>query len=80
MRMGVRTTVTLSDDVAAAVTRIRRDQGVGVSAAVNQLVRRGLAEPRSQRPFRQRTSRMGALIDVTDVADALEHLEGPSTP
>lgn len=75
--MSMRITVTLADDVAAAVTRLRRDRGVGVSAAVNDLVRRGLVAPAAPGDFRQRTSPMGARIDVGDVAAALESLDGP---
>ena len=74
----MRTTVTLDDDVVAAVERIRRERALGVSEAVNALIRDGLrtARPRSA-PFRQRSQDLGLRIDVTDVADALELLEGP---
>jgi hypothetical protein len=33
---------------------------------------------RQRGTFRQRSERIGLRIDVTDVADALEQLEGPS--
>lgn len=72
----MRTTVTLAEDVAAAVARKRREQGIGVSEAVNQLIRSGLRRP-PRRSFRQRTARLGLRIDVTNVADALEVLDGP---
>jgi hypothetical protein len=74
----MRTTVTLDDDVAAEVARVRREQGVGVSDAINQLVRSGLRRP-PRRSFRQRTTRIGLTIDVTNVAEALEILEGPTS-
>ncbi len=35
----MRTTVTLADDVAAAVDEVRRTANVGVSEAVNQRLR-----------------------------------------
>jgi len=73
-----RTTVTLSDDVATAIDRLRRRRAIGVSEAVNELVRNGLAAERPRRRFRQRTHRMGARIDVTNVAEAIETLEGPA--
>ena len=38
----MRTTVTLDDDVAAAVDLVRRERGVGLSEALNELVRRGM--------------------------------------
>jgi len=75
----MRTTVTLDADVAAAVESARRERGVGVSAAVNDLVRAGLSRADDRRtPFVQRTSPMAARIDVANVADALEMLEGPN--
>ena len=75
----MRTTVTLDADVAAAVESARRERGVGVSAAVNDLVRIGLARAeRPRAPFVQDTSPMGALIDVANVGRALEMLEGPT--
>ena len=72
----MRTTVDLDNDTAQAVQSLRRE-GRGVSDAVNELIRRGmLAEPRQQ-PYRARTRRIGIRIDVSNVADALEVLEGP---
>ena len=72
----MRTTVTLDDDVAAAVARLRRDRDIGVSEALNELARRGLAtrEPRA-RPFRQRTAKLALRLDVTNVAEVLEVLD-----
>ena len=74
----MRTTVTLDDDVAAAVGRIRRERGVGVSEAVNDLVRAGLALKPPTRPYRNRRAKFSLTVDVTNVAEALEQLEGPA--
>jgi metal-responsive CopG/Arc/MetJ family transcriptional regulator len=74
----MRTTVSLDDDVAAAVDRLRRERHMGLSEAVNELIRDGLRAPRRRREFRQRTADMGLRIDVSNVAEALEVLEGPS--
>lgn len=76
----MRTTVTFDRDVAAAIERVRRERGLGVSAAVNELIRSGLARPARQELFVQRTSPGQALVDVTNVAEALELLEGPGAP
>jgi beta-phosphoglucomutase-like phosphatase (HAD superfamily) len=73
----MRTTVNLADDVAAAVERLRRERSLGVSDALNELARRGLASGSPRRSFRQRTHRLG-LPDVTDVAEAIETLDGPT--
>jgi Arc/MetJ family transcription regulator len=72
----MRTTITLDEDVAAAVHRLRRERRMGVSKAVNQLARAGLARKPSKPAFRQRTARLGLTIDVTNVGDALEQLDG----
>lgn len=74
----MRTTVTLDDDVVVAVERLRREEGLATSAALNALARRGLAaaaEPPAR--FVQVTSAMGSpRVPVDDVAAALELLEG----
>jgi Arc/MetJ family transcription regulator len=74
----MRTTVTLDDDVAAAIQRLRRERSIGVSEAVNELVRRGLRPQRDERTFTQRSRALGLRIDVTNVGEALEELEGPA--
>lgn len=74
----MRTTITIDDDVAAAVELLRREQGLGVSEAVNRLARAGLTRKADRTAFRQRTARIGLTVDVTNVAEALENLDGPS--
>ncbi len=76
----MRTTVTLEPDVAAAVETLRRDRHVGVSAAINELIRSGLSRaPAAREPFVQRTSEMVARMDVANVAEVLELLDGPAS-
>jgi metal-responsive CopG/Arc/MetJ family transcriptional regulator len=74
----MRTTVTLDDDVAAAVEQMRRERSAGLSEVINQLIRAGLNAKRPVQPFRQRTENIGIRVDVTNVAEALELLEGPT--
>jgi hypothetical protein len=74
----MRTTVTLDNDVAAALERLRRERSIGLSEAINELIRAGLTARRPRRPFRQQAQPIGLRIDVTNVADALELLEGPA--
>jgi hypothetical protein len=74
----MRTTVKLDPDVVAGVERLRRERGVGLSAAVNELARAGMG-PRARRTrFRQRTADLRLRIDVSNVAEALEILDGPT--
>ena len=72
----MRTTVEFDPDTAKAVEAIRRELGVGVSEAVNELIRRGLLPRRAATAFRQRTQRLGLRVDVSNVAAALEDLDG----
>lgn len=73
----MRTTVDFDPDTARAIEELRRAEGLGLSEAVNELVRRGLMPRRSTSRFEQRTRPMGLMIDVSDVAEALDVLEGP---
>ena len=72
----MRTTITLAEDVAAAVEERRRG-GQGISEVVIDLLRRGLAQDRPQAPFRQESSDMGApRLALDDVAGLLDALQG----
>ena len=72
----MRATVEFDDDTAKAVEQLRQELGLGVSQAVNELIRRGLMPRPEAAPFRQRTRPSGIRIDVSNVAAALEDLEG----
>ncbi len=72
----MRTTVEFDEDTARAVEELRRQHGIGVSQAVNELIRRGLLPRGDVREFKQRTRRLGLKIDVSNVAEALEVAEG----
>lgn len=75
----MRTTVTLADDVAAAVEQLRRDRAIGMSEAVNELIRAGLASSgQARQPFRLRSYDLGVHINVDNIAEALEVLDGPA--
>ncbi len=72
----MRTTVEFDPDTAKAVEELRRDEGLGVSEAVNELIRRALLPREPGGRFRQATSALGLRIDVSNVAEALDVLEG----
>lgn len=76
----MRTTVTLADDVAAEVVRIRRERGVGLSEALNELARRGMASRPPRTHYVHRTARLGLRLDVSNVAEALDVLDETPTP
>lgn len=72
----MRTTVTLDPEVAAAVERLKRERGTGVSGALNELARRGLAAAEKERkPFVQTTSDLGLKVDVRNIGEVLEELD-----
>lgn len=74
----MRTTVEFETDTARAIEQLRRERGIGVSEAVNELVRRGLLPRPPARRFRQRTAQLGIRIDISNVAEALDALDGPA--
>lgn len=74
--MSMRTTITFDDDVAAAVERLRQQRKLGMSEAVNVLVRRGLAISDERPPVRLETFSLNLRLDISNVAEALEIAEG----
>jgi hypothetical protein len=75
----MRTTVTLDDDVAAAVRQLREERNIGPSEAINELARAGLRRQQQRRVFRQDSFDLGLRIDVSNVAEAVELLEDDET-
>lgn len=74
----MRTTVTLDDDVVVAMERLRREQGLGTSAALNALARQGLGQRDGEyAAFVQHVSSLGTpRIPLDDIGAALEVLDG----
>lgn len=73
----MRTTVEFDADTAKAVEALRAERGRGVSEAVNELIRRAMLATPDRPPFVPRTHALGLSIDVSNIADALDFLEGP---
>lgn len=71
----MRTTVNLTPDIEAEVARLRREEGLGTSEAVVALARRGLRAGGAEERFVQRTSPMGARVDVSNIGEVLDLLE-----
>jgi hypothetical protein len=75
----MRTTLNVDDDVAAEIAARSRREGRSMSRVANDLIRAGLQTDRQRPelvPYEPPTFDTGApLLDVTDVAAALEILD-----
>lgn len=71
----MRTTLTLDDDVAAAIDALRRREGLGLSEAVNRLIRDGLARAPARAGYVHRSHDLGIKVDVTNIGEVLELLD-----
>jgi len=77
----MRTTITIDDDVAVQLERLRRERSASLKDVVNDTLRCGLHAAKSQtkprEPFRMMTfDGREQLIPVDNVAEALALLEG----
>jgi formate dehydrogenase maturation protein FdhE len=61
----MRTTLTLDDDVAAAIERLRRARDASLKEIVNEVLRQGLSDlstrPKQREPFETKTVALGRL-------------------
>jgi hypothetical protein len=71
----MRTTFTLDDDVVAAVEELRRNEGLGISEAVNRLIRAGMVAPAKRARYRHRASDLGLKVDVSNIGEVLDLLD-----
>jgi hypothetical protein len=78
----MRTTLTIDDDVAAELERLRRVRDVGLKEIVNDALRRGLHDmttvPKPKKPFRTQPFDPGRLLidNVDNIAEVLALIEG----
>ena len=78
----MRTTLTIDEDVAAILERLRRARDVSLKDLVNEALRRGLKEmsarPKKSALFQTRAVDLGRprLADVDNISDALAFAEG----
>ena len=78
----MRTTLTIDDDVAVQLERLRRARDMGVKELINEALRRGLRDmstrPKKREPFRtQPIDGVTLLLDnVDNVAEVLAYAEG----
>jgi hypothetical protein len=80
----MRTTLTLDDDVARLLERVRRRRGVSLKRVVNDALREGLARleaprtPRKQHATKAVSLGRCLLENVDDVAETLAAADGES--
>lgn len=72
----MRTTVHLDADVEAAVAALRAADGIGISEAVNRLVRAGQAAAAPANSYEHRTADLGLAVGIANVGDVLDLLDG----
>jgi hypothetical protein len=76
----MRTTLTIDDDVAVRLERLRRERDASLKDVVNDVLRRGLdvdARPKPRKPFKMKTYDCGELLfPIDNVAEALAYAEG----
>ena len=78
----MRTTLTIDDDVAVRLDRVRQTQNGSLKAIVNQALREGLkrlaAPAPPQEPYRTKAVSLGRCLvgDLDDVAEVLVVAEG----
>lgn len=71
----MRTTVNLDDEVSAAIDRMRHDEGIGLSEALNRLAKQGLAAKSSSERYVHRPVSLGVRVDITNIGDVLDLLD-----
>lgn len=71
----MRTTFTLDDDVVSELERLRREEGIGISEAVNRLIRLGMVGRPTTRRYRHVGANVGIKVDVSNIGDVLDLLD-----
>lgn len=71
----MRTTFTLEPDVAAEVEAVRRRDGLGISEAVNRLIRAGMVSQRPVYRYVDRSTALGLKVDITNIGEVLDLLD-----
>jgi ribbon-helix-helix CopG family protein len=78
----MRTTLTLDDDVAAVIERLRRAREASLKDIVNEALRRGLNDlttgPKHREPFKTTNVALGQLrlASIDNISESLAIAEG----
>ena len=82
MSWRMRTTLTIDDDVAAVLDRLRKTRGASLKDLINEALRRGLkdmsARPKRRKVFRTRSAHLGRMriASIDNISDVLAIAEG----
>jgi hypothetical protein len=77
----MRTTLTLDDDVAVQIERLRRERDASLKDVINDALRRGLREleapSKPRKPFRTKSYNLGKpFISIDNAMEAIAYAEG----
>ena len=78
----MRTTLTIDDDVAAELERLRRSRDATLKEVINDALRRGLRDmagpPKKRKPFRTRSFDVGGVLvkNIDSIGELLAEIEG----
>ena len=78
----MRTTLTLDDDVAAAIERLRRARDTNLKDIVNEALRKGLsdltARPKQREPYQTQVVELGRvrMSSIDNISESLAIAEG----
>jgi hypothetical protein len=72
----MRTTVTIDDDIAVRLEKVRRERGLTFKQAINDTLRVGLGGGPAPAPYKMQTYKMGPpLVDLTKALSLAAELE-----
>ena len=78
----MRTTLTIDDDIAVVLERLRKTRDLSLKALINEALREGLQQidspHRDRKPFRTRAADVGKVFlpNVDNIAEVLGIAEG----
>ena len=82
MSFCMETTLTIDDDVAVQLERLRRERNASLKDIINEALRQGLrdmmATAKPRKPFRTMSVDAGEMLltDIDNVAEVLARVEG----
>jgi hypothetical protein len=80
----MRTTLTLDDDVAAAIERLRRTRDTNLKDIINEALRKGLTDlttrPKQREPYQTQVVELGRvrIPSIDNISESLAIAEGES--